>query len=463
MNRRDWLTAAFGCALLQPAAGRKAMGQSKKREKVIVVGAGIAGLAAARELVANGFDVVVLEARDRVGGRIWTVRSLSVPTELGAASIELAKTNPFTALARKWQIAVRPIDYTSVAVYDAEGRRIDDDEAEDIADRLEDLITAGWRRAKREAENGQTAAGLQSVGDFLRQRKFMPDMSSERGRVENWAVGVQVCEYGAELDELSLAWFDGGFDEDWDDLLVVGGFDRIVEHLADGLDIRLGHEITRIEHGGDRVRVACQQGTFEADRAIVTLPLGVLQSGAVECSPELPEQKRLALRRLAMGSVEKIVLEYAEPFWPRDVDFLGYASRQPGEFPQFLSLTAATGQPMLLATTAGEHARFLLSLSEEEAISHVRHALDAMFGRPTPRPIAYRVTHWGRDPFSRGAYSYVPLGASGADYDALAEPVGERLFFAGEATSREHPSTVHGAYFSGLREAARLVRIAAKA
>lgn len=456
MNRRKWLTAAASFALLQPAAGRRAMGQNKQREKVIVVGAGIAGVAAARELTAKGFDVVVLEARDRIGGRIWTDRSLSVPVDLGAASIELAKSNPLTPLARQWQIPVRPIDYGSVAVYEADAGRIDDEEAAEIADRLEDLITVGWRRAKREAESGK-AAPVQSVGQFLRQRKFVPDLSTERGRAERWAIGVQTCEYGAEPDDLSLAWFDGGFDEDWDDLLVVGGFDRIVEHLAQGLDIRLGHEVSRIEYGDDRVRVVCPQGTFEAGRAIVTLPLGVLQSGMVEFSPALPEKKRVALRRLAMGSAEKIVLEYAEAFWPRDVDFLGYASRQPGEFPQFLSLMAATGSPVLSATTAGEHARFLLSLSTEEALGQVHRALDAMFGRPTPRPVAYRVTRWGGDRFARGAYSYVPVGASEDDYIALAEPVGERLFFAGEATSHQHPSTVHGAYFSGLREAERIL------
>ncbi|HVA47898.1 MAG TPA: hypothetical protein VNH11_16130 [Pirellulales bacterium] len=179
--------------------------------------------------------------------------------ELGAASIELAKRNPLTPLARQWQIPVNAIDYASVALYDANGSRINDDEAEDVSDRLEDLIAGAWRRAKREAEAGRKAANSLSVADALREHSFVPNVQTERRRVERWAMRVLACEYGAELDELSLAWFDGGFDEDWDDLLVVGGFDRIVEHLAHGLDLRLGHG-------------ACFSGLREAER--------VMKSGA---------------------------------------------------------------------------------------------------------------------------------------------------------------------------------------
>jgi monoamine oxidase len=430
------------------------MRDSKYREKIAIIGAGIAGLSAAAALSKRGFEVVVLEARDRIGGRIWTDRSFGTPVDLGAASIELQQCNPLTPLARQWQVATRPIDYGRVAVYDCKRRRVENDVAEATSDRLERLVTKARRKAQRQASGGGLAdqSSVETVLDA-----FGSKLDTERGRLERWALGVQACEYGAEFRDLSLAWFDDGFDEDWDDLLVVGGFDLIVDRLAEGLDIRLKREVTRIEYAGETPRVVCGESAFEADRVLVTLPLGVLKAGHVVFAPSLPESKLAALGRLAMGQVEKVVLQYTERFWPADVDFLGYASASPGEFPLFLSLFPATGHPVLVATTAGDHARSLASLDDEQVVARARRALEAMFGK-TPPPSAVQITRWGGDRFSLGAYSYVPVGASGADYDELASPVGGRLFFAGESTYREHPATAHGAYLSGLREANRIAK-----
>ncbi|HVX13944.1 MAG TPA: FAD-dependent oxidoreductase [Pirellulales bacterium] len=428
------------------------MTDDKSRRDVIVVGAGIAGLAAARELTARGLDVVVLEARDRIGGRIWTDRSFGTSVELGAASIEVAQKNPLARLALDWQVVAKPIDYDSLAVYDAEDGLVEPEEVETAADRLERLVTKAWRKARRSPDEYVD----RSVGDALTGHSFPASLATRRGRLERWAIAVQTCEYGGELSDLSLAGFDDGFVDDWDDLLVVGGFDRIVARLAEGLDVRLQQPVTRIETADHGVRVVVAGGDVWADRVLVTLPLGVLKSGAVEFSPPLPAEKRAALGRLAMGHVEKVALRFAERFWPDDVDFLGYASETPGEYPQFLSLVPTTGQAILLATTAGDHARSLHALSDDQVLTDVQRALDTMFGQRLPRPMAAKVTRWGRDRFSWGAYSYVATGCGGSEHDELARPVEDRLFFAGEATHRAYPSTAHGAYLSGLREAARI-------
>ncbi|HEX7447856.1 MAG TPA: FAD-dependent oxidoreductase, partial [Pirellulales bacterium] len=244
MYRRDWLKWAIWSAWAELAGARSSMGETRRREKgekIVVIGAGIAGLAAARELASRGFEVLVLEGRQRTGGRIWTDRSLSTPVELGAGSIEIQRRNPLTPLARKWQIAATPLQYESVALYDTAGARWDEDDVEQLADRLEAAVDRERRRAKATRSRQQSAP--RSVRDVATARCLFGPLDTALGRAQQWAAAVQTCEYGAELRDLSLAWFDDDFDADWDDLLVVGGFDRLIERLAAGLDIRLGHEV----------------------------------------------------------------------------------------------------------------------------------------------------------------------------------------------------------------------------
>lgn len=467
MYRRDWLKLAVWSAWAELAGIRTTMAGSRRGEKIVVVGAGIAGLAAARELASLGYQVTVLEGRQRIGGRIWTDRSLSAPVELGAGSIEIQRRNPLTPLARQWQVAGKPLRYESVKLYDCAGARWRDDDVEEIADRFEAVVNRERRRAKAELASQSAhrakqpqSAGLLSVQDVVGSRGLAGSPDTALGRAQQWAGAVQVCEYGAELRDLSLAWFDDDYEADWDDLLVVGGFDRLIERLAAGLDIRMGHEVIRIEHDVDGVRVESSLGTFSADRVLITLPLGVLKAGQVTFAPALPQGKLAAIERLEMGLLNKVVLQYDERFWPAEADVLGFASRTPGMFPQFINLFAATGMPILVATIAGDYARALEPLSDEQIVARAQHALRSMFAAKTvPEPSAFRVTRWASDPWARGSYSYVPVRGSGADYDILGEPVGDRLFFAGEATNREYPATAHGAYLSGLREAARIARL----
>lgn len=458
MNRRVSLAAAACGSLVHLwRDGSKAMADAADREKILVIGAGIAGLAAARELASHGLQVTVVEGRGRIGGRIWTDRSHETPVDLGAASIEIQRRNPLTSLARRWNVAVTPLDYESVTLYDAGGCRWDRREAVKFSDALEDLINPARLHAKAEGQR-------RSVGDWLRGRGWAAELDSRLGRAERWAMAVQACEYGGEMDQLSLADFDDDFEAPWDDLLVVGGFDRLVERMAAGLDVRLGCEVTRIEHDARGVSIVTNQGLFKAPCAIVTLPLGVLKSANVAFEPALPPAKLAAIDRLEMGLLNKIVLRYAERFWPADTDFLGFASRMPGQFPQFLNLSALNGEPILVAAVAGDYARALEPLRDQQIVARAQYVLRTMFpGTIVPEPLVCRVTRWASDPHSRGSYSFVPVRGRLADYDELARPVDNRLYFAGEATNREFPSTAHGAYRSGLREAQRIIDHAKRA
>ena len=264
-------------------------------------------------------------------------------------------------------------------------------------------------------------------------------------------------EASGSADRMS-AWYA---DEDdafpGEDLVLQDGYDRVPAALAQGLDVRLGHRVLRIEHGAEGVRVITDRGDFDGDAAIVTLPLGVLQSGAVHFAPDLPRRKQAAIRRLGMGLVNKVVMEFPRAFAEGDPIVLGYMSSIRGEFPEFLNLMNHPGAPILVGFVAADMAKGLEPRPDREVVDRALAVVRRMYGASVPEPSNVRVTRWGSDPFSRGSYSYVPAGAGMDNYDELARPVGDRLLFAGEATNRRYPATVHGAYLSGVREAERVL------
>jgi len=409
----------------------------------------MAGLSAARTLAAAGVETLIIEGRERLGGRIWTDRSFPGAVDLGASWIEIKTLNPLWPLARRWKIPTSYTDFESAAVYDCDGRRLRADRIAAVTDKFERLVL--------EAQS-QNLPNDVSVADVLHRALRRPGLGEQERRIWQWAMGTQASEYGADLADLSLNHFDENYEMEWNDSLVVGGYDRLVERMAAGLDVRLGQPVERIEHDDRQVLAVLASGeTLAAERAIVTLPLGVLKAGRVQFTPELPERKRGAIARLAMGVVNKLVLGFPRRFWPAQPHFLGYAARDgSGELAQIVNLYASTGQNALAIHYAGRRAKELEQQPEEAAVAAAVRILRIMFGSAIPEPDAYRLTRWGQDPFSCGSYSYAPPGATGEDHDLLAAPVGRRLFFAGEATQRRFPSTAHGAYLSGMREANRL-------
>lgn len=429
---------------------------SKRDAQVVVVGAGIAGLAAARRLRSEGYKVLVLEARERIGGRVWTDRTWEdAPVDLGASWIHGTRKNPLTDLAREFGMRTLETDYDSLALYDSIGRRLSEEELEAIDGRLERLLARFEK--EREKLDEQDEISVRQALD----RALAGMVLSEPELLElNYAVNVFLeQDSAADASELSCVYYDDGEEFGGGDVLFPDGYGRLAEALAQGLDVRLGHVARKIAHGKRQVEVTTERGSFTAERAIVTLPLGVLRSGSVEFDPGLPKRKAAAIGRLGMGLLDKLALRFPKVFWTQETHFLGYVSEEPGRWAAFLNAAKYTGKPVLLAFNAGSSARRLEKLPDERVVAEAMAVLRKMYGASVPEPEAWRFTRWASDPYAGGSYSFVAVGASPKDYEALAEPVGERLFFAGEATSREHPATVHGAWLSGEREAQRILKL----
>jgi len=281
-------------------------------------------------------------------------------------------------------------------------------------------------------------------------------------RIFDWHIGN--LEYGCatEMANISLKRWDQDdqYELDGGHYLLPQGYSPLFETLAKPLDIRFGEEVTKVEYGKERVKVTTNKGTHEADIVLVTLPLGVLKQGSVTFSPPLPKWKIEAINQLGFGNLNKIALSFDEVFWDDSTDFFGVVPEtivDRGKCFLFNNMHKCMGKPILLALVAGSSAYAQEEMSDDEIISECVAILRKAYPN-CPDPTGAVITRWYQDCYARGSYSYVAVGSKGEDYDLMALPISRRVFFAGEATQREHPATVAGAFLSGLREAGRIDR-----
>lgn len=417
-----------------------------KGKKVIVIGAGIAGIAAARSLKSSGYDVVILEGRDRIGGRIWTDRSLGVPVDLGASWIHKSSANhPIEKLAREFRIPIVESDYDSSYKYDMDGKLIADDVAAELIEKSDSIIKRSLRIADEEERNPAQTIQLIAKGENL---------SAVERRFLDWRIYDREAEEGEDFGKFSLE--DGEADSfGEDEWLFPNGYDAIPQRLADGLDIRRSTIVNRINTIGSKVKVETTQGNFEGDFALVSVPVGVLAKGSIEFNPGLSAEKKSAIAQLGMGVLNKTVLQFTKSFWPTDREFLAYVGEKKGYYPAFLNMMTLNKTPALLSFTAGTFARSLETQSDNEVKSQIMSVLRKIFGNGIPDPVAFQRTRWNTDLFSFGSYSYLKPGGDPSARAVLSRRAGN-ILFAGEATSSDYPSTVHGAYLSGLRAATEI-------
>lgn len=432
-------------------------GKKKLTAEVIVVGAGMSGIAAASQLRQAGIDVIVLEARDRVGGRIYSDRSFNkVPFEIGAGWIEGMDGSPLVPLAKRLGVQAIPDDGGDEAFFDAAGRRLSETAAARIRinyERFTAFLESERERVKSDMALEEVVQRFAKIAGLT-----PPDVAALNFSVSN----TVESDYLGDAKELSMQYYDSDGGHGEESATIREGYDEMVTRLARGLRVMLGQAVTIVDATGEGVVVETATHRVSAPRVLVTVPLGVLQGGAIQFKPGLPEKKLQAMQRLKMGILHRSYFIFEKPFWDTEVHTFYHISGVKGEWPAFVNMQYYNGQAALLAFHGGSAGARLDAMSNAEIEAAGMQVLRKIFGKSVPAPKSFIASHWGQDTWSRGSYSFIPLGATGAEYDILAEPIGNKIFFAGEATTRENPASVHGAYKSGLREARR-IQLAIKA
>ena len=455
--------AAGPRAVLRVSDGTTALSDAVPGEvtRVVVIGAGISGLVAARALRLAGAEVVIVEARDRIGGRTHTVDVGGTPVDLGAAWVHDgvgAPTLPYLDAIGVEVLPARITDmYDGAAVLDRENGSYPDEAA---GATLETAIGAFIGNAPALADTGANLSLAEAIEQIL------PD---ERAAVRA-TLGRFLSSYdGADADDVGLAAFSQfffGVGVEDHDVFPRGGYRGLVDALATGLDVRLSSVVRTVRSGDDGVEVVIERDgapdVLVASHAIVTVPLGVLKADAIEFEPPLPPAKLTAIDTLGFGAFEKVVLAYDQQYWqPSESGVVIVLDGEAGQWQALIDMSDWYQRPVLVAITTGTPARELAALPEAERIASVVAIVDELSGGTAPAPVASAASNWFTDPYSRGCYSRVSRNGDAASTIAsitdLAAPHG-RVLFAGEATDLDALALVDGAWTSGIREAKRLLR-----
>ena len=451
MDRRSFLhgiSTAFPWAFFPPMLLESCKDEEPidpNGKKVIVVGAGISGLAAAQKLHQSGYEVLVLEAQEKVGGRIRTNRSLGVPFDEGASWIHGPRNNPITDLATKAGATTYRTDDDSVKVFDLGGKSYTDSALTTIEKQYNEALSTVEKA-------GSTTRSFQEVFGQL-----YPTRLNDRF----WKyVLSSYLEFntGGDIADLSSKYFYDDEDFSGSDVILTNGYDTITDYLAKGLTIRLNTRVTGIDYSSPAIKVSLDQEVIDADHVLVTVPLGVLKKGLITFIPALPQEKQTAIAKTNMGTVNKFLLVWDTPFWDTSLQYIGYTPATKGKFNYFLNLRKFSSTNGLMTFALGNYASLTEQMSDTEIVREIMPHLSDIYGNTLPAPRQLLRTRWGQNPASYGAYSYATNGTTTADFDTLAKDLNRRVFFAGEHTNRTYRGTVHGAYLSGLREADKIVR-----
>jgi monoamine oxidase len=429
INRRTLILSAT--ALAAPKVLRA---QQEINADAIIIGAGAAGISAARHLRDNGYRGILLEARDRVGGRTWTnTGALGHPWDAGAQWLHNADQNPLVGLAEQAGLSLRFSDFENMSIAGAgAGAGFDD-------------LWGGFLGLYRHI----------GWADLIgRSDRALADLAIDNPW-ERAARSLTAISMGGDPDEISVA--EANMQESGDDLMVAGGFGNLVSGLTSGLPIRLNSTVRQIDtRSADHVAVLGAFGVLRCHAVIVTAPPSVLATGAIEAVPGWPDWKRAAWSALPSGDVLKLGVRFSARL-PAAPEFaIDLAALESG---QGALIHLYPDAPLATILIAGAHARALLAAGPDAILEAARSSIAGALGSEASAQVQTVFWHdWVSDPLSLGAYSRAAFGAGDARAAAMA-PVGERVFFAGEAAPGPLATTVGGAWLSGQRAARDLLAV----
>lgn len=395
-----------------------------------IIGAGVAGLTAAKQLQAMGRSCVLLEASHRIGGRAYT-ESLApgIPFDLGAHWIHSDRLNPFTAIANKHGALLQQDaeDYTAASYFE-DGAWLPDSAAGELGE------FCARQYAKVRAAAG--ANDTRSVFDVIdNDHRWAPYFYLFFGQNYTCDVDMASVQDVANYDVAGM------------DLAVASGFGNLVASYGADVPVSLNTAVQAIDWSGRGVRLQTTKGIVSVGKLIITVSTGVLATQQIRFMPHLPEQTLAAIHGLPMGSCTRVGITFDEPLLRDlpDAFTIRTADDEPLHF-----RNRPCGYDCVEITTGGRLAEWMEKSGQQATLDYIVARLQALLGNGVGVPRArHIVSAWDSDPWTKGAYSYARPGAA-RQRSCLASPLDEKLYFAGEAVAVRHFATVHGAYFSAL-------------
>jgi len=415
-----------------------------KDKTIIIVGAGISGLAAAKKLKEKGFNVIVLESQDKVGGRLRANRSLGIAFDEGASWIHGINGNPITSLAQQAGMETfETVDDQSKKSYDIGGVLRSAATYQNAEDELYNILDTMMN-------SGSATQSFETIFNNLYPTKA-------NDRLWKFLLSTYVTFDTGDLNNLSSLLYNEGEEYNGVEKIATNGYDTIANYLANGLTVQLNQRVSKIDYTNTKIQVTHNSTISEADYVIVTVPLGLLKANKIQFVPSLPTSKQNAIQKIGMNCVNKFLLTWNTSFWD-DVQYISYTPATKDKFNYFVNVKKFHPTVNALMTFAyADYARQTELMTDAQITNEIMAHLKDIYGNSIPNPTNILRTKWQSNENSYGAYSYTVVGTEMQHFEDLAEEINDKLFFAGEHTEVDYFSTAHGAYISGIREADKII------
>ncbi len=415
-------------------------------KNVIVIGAGISGLVAASTLIQKGANVIILEAKNYIGGRIRTDQSLGAPFEYGAGWIHgPSKDNPIRNLADRTNSSLFVTDDDSCELLNLSGN--------DVEEKVWDEIEEIWEKIiYDEIDNNTEGSILDAINKYDSNIWSNPNI--------RWIFSAyEEFDYGGPVQEISAGLINKMSSFPTADVIFKDGYDKIINLLSKNLQIQTNSIVKSVDYRNTgNIKVSTTSKNYECDYVICSIPLGVLKSKSIKFNPTLPRYKQESIEKVGFGTVTKLALKFTDQFWENNVQYYYTVAKETGRWPVWMNYRTFSKEKILMGLCMGNYAKKADFMSNEELIEDGLNVLKNVWEDDVGEVQNVLRTSWLNDPFTKGAYSFPRVDNSKEDFENLAESVDNRLFFCGEHTDLEYLATTHGALFTGIRAAKEVIK-----